>query len=153
MAAQVPSGLALRLKIRDRLSYKDTISSYSLLLLCTVSHRHGKPRVHTRRASEGGHSQKGLFSVSTKAAAAAVSWMFSFRSKHHQVCRCLLLSFHVTVAHSSLAPQWRKEGKKKPCMATDMHTDGSHRHGNPNGTLHENSFLGLKQRQIGIFGF
>lgn len=40
------------------------------------------------------------------------------------------------------------EEKKKPCMATDMHTDGSHRHGNPNSTLHENSFLGSNREKL-----
>lgn len=31
-------------------------------------------------------------------------------------------------------------GKKKSCMATDMHTDGSRHHGNPNSTLYSDPF-------------
>lgn len=44
--------------------------------------------------------------------------MFFFMSKHQQVRRYLLLFFHITVARSSLAPQWREEGKKPAWQLT-----------------------------------
>lgn len=59
-----------------------------------------------------------------------------FKNKHPD-----FLLFKASVqyfAHSSLASYWR--GGKKNCMATDMHADGSHHHGNANSTLYSNSF-------------
>lgn len=46
---------------------------------------------------------------------------------------------HVIQRHRLCTQHSTVEGEKS-CMATDMHTDGSHHHSNPNGTLFSNSF-------------
>lgn len=58
----------------------------------------------------------------------------------HHTDIAFLLIYIMSLALCTQQPSVLLERGKKSCMATDMHTDDSHHHGNPNSTLYSNSF-------------